>query len=251
MPSRWLLSSALAFAMIFPTVMIWWEFRVLAGSDESRLHQTAYACGKVVQFTFPVLFLWLTEGLPRPSRPHFAGLAWGLAFGLVVAAAMLAIYFGVLRDSPLLLGTPEQVHRKVVQLGAATPARYVGLAVFIVLAHSLLEEYYWRWFVFGRLRQLVPLGLAILLSSLAFMSHHVVLLVSYFPDRFWLAALPLSLGVAVGGAAWAWLYDHTQKIRRERGLSPDGGIYVTWLSHACVDAAIFVIGWDLAFRTGS
>jgi membrane protease YdiL (CAAX protease family) len=37
----------------------------------------------------------------------------------------------------------------------------------------------------------------------------------------------------VGGAFWAWLY------HRSRSL------WGPWLSHALVDATIFVIGWDL------
>jgi membrane protease YdiL (CAAX protease family) len=239
MPSRRLLGGALVFAMIFPTVMTWWYFRELAGGGESRGQQLAYGVGKVIQFTFPVVFLWITVGWPRPGRPHFAGLAWGLAFGLIVAAAMLALYCCVLRDSVLFQGTADLVRGKLVELGAATPARYLGLAAFVVLGHSLLEEYYWRWFVFGRLRYLLPLGLAITLSSLAFMSHHVVVLAVYFPDRFWVATVPLSLGVAIGGALWAWLYNRT------------GSIWSPWLSHLIIDAAIFAIGWDLAFSRGS
>jgi uncharacterized protein len=234
MPSRWLLSTALAFAMLFPTVMTWWYFQRLAGGGESRWQQLAYASGKVVQFTFPVVFLGLTVGWPRPSPPRFDGLAWGLAFGLVVAVAMLVLYFGVLRESGLLHRTAEQVRAKLVELGIATPLRYLGLTTFIVVAHSLLEEYYWRWFVFGQLRHLLPPVWAMIVSSIAFMSHHVLLLMIWFPDHIWLAGLS-SLGVAIGGAMWAWLYQRTDSI------------WSSWLSHLLVDAAIFVVGWDLAF----
>ena len=42
---------------------------------------------------------------------------------------------------------------------------YLLLAVFYSAIHSLLEEYYWRWFVFGRLSQLCKLPTAIAISS--------------------------------------------------------------------------------------
>ncbi len=103
-----------------------------------------------------------------------------------------------------------------------------------MLAHSLLEEYYWRWFVFGQLRRLTTFLPAAVVSSLAFMAHHVVILAVYFPDYFVVAVLPFSLGIAVGGFVWAWLYER------------NGSVYAPWLSHLLVDAAIFVIGWDLA-----
>ncbi len=75
-----------------------------------------------------------------------------------------------------------------------------------------------------------------MLSSLAFMAHHVVILDVYLPGRFFTANIPFSLGIAVGGAVWAWLYNRADSV-----WSP-------WLSHAIVDGALFVIGWDLLFR---
>ena len=75
------------------------------------------------------------------------------------------------------------------------------MALFISVFHSLLEEYYWRWFVFGRLERSLPLAAAIGISSLAFMAHHVFVLAYYFPGRFWSAAVPFSLCVAAGGVA--------------------------------------------------
>jgi membrane protease YdiL (CAAX protease family) len=122
---------------------------------------------------------------------------------------------------------------KLQEVNMATPARYALLALFIVVAHSLLEEYYWRWFVFGHLRQLMRWTPALVLASLAFMAHHVIVLYVYLPGKFWSAALPLSLAIAVGGAVWAWLYERS------------GGIWSPWLSHLLIDAGIFIIGWDL------
>jgi|SRR5579884_2154662 len=227
--------AALVFACVFPTVMAATYFVLLPAAGElNHWQQAAYAGGKVVQFVFPVVFLWWAEGFPLPGRPHFRGLPLALAFGSAVAAAMFGLYFGVLRGGPLMARTPGQLRARLTGLGSDTPAAYLGMAAFVVVAHSLLEEYYWRWFVFGRMRQLTTFAPAAVVSSLAFMAHHVLILWVYFPDHFWLAALPFGLCVAAGGFVWAWLYER------------NGSVYAPWLSHLLVDAAIFVVGWDLA-----
>jgi membrane protease YdiL (CAAX protease family) len=230
------LAAALAFAMLFPTAVAWLYFLVLArgAGQVNPWQQLTYAAGKCVQFAFPVAFLWAFEGrFPRPGRPRFAGLLPGLAFGLAVAALIFGLYFGLLRHSPLLAEAPARVRQKVQEFGVASAGSYALFSAFICLAHSLLEEYYWRWFVFGQLRRLLPLAPSLLLSALAFMAHHVLVLHAFFPGQFLGAVVPLSLAIATGGVVWAWLYERS------------GSVWSPWLSHLLVDAAIFGIGWEM------
>ena len=79
---------------------------------------------------------------------------------------------------------------------------------------------------------------AILLSSVAFVGHHIIILAAYFG---WTspATVLFSACVGVGGAAWAWLY------------SRSGSLLGPWLSHLLVDAAIFIIGYDLVRSVGA
>lgn len=231
---------ALLFAMTFPTAAAWSYFLVLSGQggQANVWQQTAYIAGKIVQFAFPLLFLALTERRFLPARSAAKGtiipyIRYGLVFGILVVALMLGLYFGAVRGTSMLQQTPVRLQQKLREFNMATPGRYVVLAAFVVAAHSLLEEYYWRWFVFGKLRTLIALWPAVVLSSLAFMAHHVVVLYVYLPGRFWTAALPFSLGIAIGGAVWAWLYERS------------GSLWPSWLSHLLIDAGIFVIGWDL------
>jgi membrane protease YdiL (CAAX protease family) len=135
------------------------------------------------------------------------------------------------------MGTAIRIRGKIEEFNCATPIRYVGLAAFLAVGHSLLEEYYWRWFVFGRLRRLLSLPSAATLSGLAFMAHHVIVLGQFFPNDFWTAAVPFSICIAGGGAFWAWLYNRS------------GSIYSPWLSHLLVDVAIMAIGYDLVFHS--
>ena len=175
-------------------------------------------------------------GRPRPTpTPLFFVLT--LPFGLTVAATMFVLYFAYFRTSAAFGPTSTQVQHKLEEFGLTSAAGYFALALFVSVIHSLLEEYYWRWFIFGHLRERVSPWSAGLLSSLAFMAHHVIVLWYYFPGHFADVVVPFSLAIAVGGGVWAFLYQRT------------GSIYSSWLSHLLVDAAIFGIGWDLLRRS--
>ena len=137
------------------------------------------------------------------------------------------------KRNPAFAGASQAIREKIVGLGIGGLWMYAAVGVFYALCHSALEEYYWRWFVFGQLRSRLRLVSAVAISSLAFMAHHVILLATYFGwSSPWTYAF--SLSVAAGGAVWAWLYERS------------GSLVGPWLSHLVVDAAIFLVGYDLA-----
>ncbi len=242
-------AAVLVFAMVLPTLLAWLYLVVFAqeqgATDIASVHQppkrnpavmVLYGAGKVFQFSLPLICVWWFGRRPaRLKTAHVRGLVLGLAFGLAVALATIGLY-RVLAHAPRLLGNAIiKVRAKVEEFGIGTPATYILFALFLSLAHSLLEEYYWRWFVFGGLRAFLRRWPAIILSSLAFMGHHVIVLGVFFPGQFWSMAVPLALGVAGGGAVWAWLYDRS------------GSLYAPWLSHAIIDAAILGVGYEMVF----
>jgi membrane protease YdiL (CAAX protease family) len=234
----------LAVAMTLPTTAAATYFMALSppaaagGSEPDPLLQAAYFGSKVLLFLLPVLWLAFADRAALRTFPlRRRGVIAGLGFGIAAASFIFVLYFGWLADSPTFDGLADRVRAKVAQFGAATPARFVAFGAFIAVLHSLFEEYYWRWFVYGRLRRHLPQLAAMLLAGLAFMGHHVVILGVYFPGRFWPAVLPFSLGVALGGVAWAWLYERS------------GSLLGPWLSHLLVDAAIIAVGYHLIFQT--
>jgi membrane protease YdiL (CAAX protease family) len=227
---------ALLFTCLGPLAMAWLGFVALANdSDRSQsLLGTIYSVGKIIQFAFPLLYIWWFERDQLRTMTFAArGIGLGVAFAVVVDIAMAGLYFGLLRDSSALADTPIRILGKLQEFRLATPAGYLAIGLFLSVMHSLLEEYYWRWFVFGWLKQYIPLAWAIVLSSLAFMAHHVVILYVYLPGHFWTLAMPFSLGVAVGGGVWAWMYHRS------------GSLAGPWVSHVLVDAAILLIGYDM------
>ncbi len=227
----------LPLALAYPSLLTLVYFVWLAGSN-SAAQQLAYGVGKSLQFLLPLVWVGLIcrqpLGWPRFSK---RGLAAGILFGLAVAAAMLVVYFGWLKSSGLLGGAAVHIQERMDKIGIRGGLAFAGLAVFYCLLHSLAEEYYWRWFVFGRLRRVVALPVAIAVSSIGFMAHHVIVVGWYFGwASLWTWAL--SLSTAVGGAYWAWLYHKSNSI------------YAPWASHLLIDAGIVVIGYDLIGRSG-
>ncbi len=217
-------------ALVFPSLMTWVYFVVLAGRREAGV---AYTLGKLVQFGLPCIWLrWVEGRWFRPAAPSSKGLVVASLFGAFVAGLMLILYFMGLRGSDTLAGAANEIREKLDPFGLATPIGFLALAAFYCIAHSFLEEYYWRWFVFGRLRELSPPAFAVLISSLGFMAHHVIL-VYRFIGGSWGAVLLFSLCVAAGGAVWAWIYHR------------HGSLYGPWWSHGMVDVGLMVIGYDL------
>lgn len=219
-------------ALLLPTAVTWLYFVALDGAP-ALVQQAAYGIGKTVQFAMPVAWVyWIRKEALDNWRPNGRGLAIGASFGLFVAGGMFALYWGWLKPNGEFDAPAAEVREKVKSFGVTSLLAFMMLGVFYSTLHSLLEEYYWRWFVFGRLDRWLPPLAAIGVSSFAFAAHHVLVLQKYFgwdSPLTWLFAA----AVAIGGAAWAAIY------RRSRSL------YATWLSHAIVDAAIFVIGYDL------
>jgi membrane protease YdiL (CAAX protease family) len=232
---------AVAFASFFPLIMTTIYFVVLhdpEGNQANPVWMAAFGIGKFVQFSFPAAYVfWFERDKVRPTWPGWHGMPLGVGFGLVVGAGMFVLYYFFVRHIPSVSEqSPQMIWDRLVQFRATTTATYLALGFYICVLHSLGEEYYWRWFVFGWLKRHVPVNVAIVLAALGFMLHHVVILGVYFPGQFWTLVMPFSICVAVGGGVWSWIYDRT------------GDLWAPWVSHAIIDAAILGVGyvmlWD-------
>ncbi len=224
--------AVLAFACALPTVVTLAYF-VWAEGSAVGAQQAIFGVAKLVQFALPVVWAGAIcrERLAWP-RWSPRGMLLGAIFGVAVAAALWAMYVTLL-GAPVLDDALGPIRAKITSLGVDSRGGFLALGAFYAVCHSLLEEYYWRWFVFGRLARHVALGWAIGISAVAFAAHHVVVLWAYFSHAPTMALL-LAACVAVGGACWAWLYHHARSI------------YAPWFSHLIVDAAIFTVGYHLA-----
>jgi membrane protease YdiL (CAAX protease family) len=232
-PSRDL--AAVVFALFLPSIITWIYF-FQAESAAASTQLAIFNVVKVIQFAFPLVWVVAVQKERINLRPqHAKGVAYGLAFGLIVAAAIYALYFGFLRGTELFVAASDEMIAKLQGWRIDRLWKYIALGVGYSLIHSMLEEYYWRWFVYGQLRRWLPIGPAVLISSLGFMAHHVLVLGKFFGfdhPATWL----FSISVAVGGAVWAWLYERT------------GSLIGPWASHLLVDAALHSVGYDIVRR---
>ena len=224
---------AVLFALGLPTLVTLVYFVWSEGFD-AGLRQAIYGVAKVVQFGFPICWVWLVQRhRPKLWPVSFRGAGLGIVFGLIILAAALGLYHGWLKSADFFVAGIGPMQSKIADMGLDSAWKFAAMGVFYSLFHSLLEEYYWRWFVFDQLKRLIPVWPAILVSALGFMAHHVIVVGAFFGMASPLTWL-LSAAVATGGAFWAWLYNRT------------GSLMGPWLGHLLVDAAIFLIGYDLA-----
>lgn len=220
-----------------PTLITWVYFDLLSDSDPIY-QKAAYAIGKGMQFLllFAVVLVWLRKELfaDLATRCSSSFVKLGLISGVLIGAIIVGAYFAILVPLGLLDSVSAQAKEKLSELGASSPVTMLIIASFYAFLHSGLEEIYWRAFVFRELAKRMPSSIALLVSSIGFMAHHIIVLSKYFGYSSPLTYV-CSAGVAIGGIWWGWL------ALRSNSLIPG------WISHAIVDAAIFGVGFLLVF----
>ena len=148
--------------------------------------------------------------------------------GLLMAVVILGGYYGLLRERI----EPVAILSKVSSLDILD--YYWVMALFISLAHSLLEEYYWRGFILSQLARWIPGTLALsLIAGFIFGIHHIFAMLSLFG---WHIVAFCVLGTMAGGFVWSRM--------RLKGYS----IWDCYISHVFADLAIMWVGYDLLLR---
>ncbi|MCK4628056.1 MAG: CPBP family intramembrane metalloprotease [Sedimentisphaerales bacterium] len=232
MDKRKLLLVFVCVAMVLPLVGALLYFVILKGTIAARI---VYGLAKLSMLAGPiVVVITLEKNVLRFASFDWKNLLRAISLGLLtggcIAAFMLVLYeYSALGD--YVNRFAGDVRQKAEQLGFLD--HYWSFGVFLAVGHSLLEEYYWRWFVFGRLRKFLKSAVsAALLGSLTFAAHHYVVLGCFFSLA---GAVLLGTSVAMGGCLWCWMYN------RQKTLIG------CWLSHALIDMMIMYIGYRLIF----
>lgn len=223
---------ALIPAMTLPFVGSLFYFVLFSDHAFARI---LYVLTKVFTLVWPLLAVrWMFgESWPRVDTTairHRKALPMGILLGGGIVGAMFALMQTPVGE--VVLGGANDIQAKTQSLGVLD--YYWTFALFLSVAHSFLEEYYWRWFVYGRLKDVVPEGLAHALAGLAFSAHHIVVTTQYFPFGWGVLFGAL---VGVGGMIWSWMY------WRQRTLAG------CWISHMIVDLGMLALGHRIIFGT--
>ncbi|MCB1049274.1 MAG: CPBP family intramembrane metalloprotease [Acidobacteria bacterium] len=213
--------------MLIPLLASLFYFGAIPGV---RVSPGLYLATKLFTLVWPLLCFWgwgrglvgLKPAVSRRTRSLGLGAGFGLAiFGLIFLVNVSPLGSWLRQFSP-------QIAEKIKDMGMES--HYILYAALISTVHALLEEYYWRWFVYGTLSRLTRF--AHLIAGIAFAAHHVVVLAAYFGL---LPGFLLGACVGIGGMFWSWLYQR------------EGSLLGPWLSHIFVDAALMTIGYQWVF----
>lgn len=208
---------ALLFQVVGATLYFLWD------SDSS---QWIYYATKILLLVWPLLWLAAVRKEFKKWQKG-SGTLFGILLATLMAGAMLAVLPFI--DLTTIASTAQE---KAASFSLHSKALFVVFAVFFSALHSMLEEYYWRWFVFRGLMLKMNWTPAALLGSLAFAGHHYLVLSQFF-------SLPLTLvfGTLVGVAGFIWCTAYF----KTKNLLP------SYISHIAVDAVIMLIAYSVLF----
>ena len=202
---------------------------------QAGIVQAIYTSIKVFTLLWPMVAMqWIVK---VPFSEWRSMLVWNrrmMMEGLVCGLGMACILLLTL-TTPWGETVKEQagmVRQKALDMGILQ--FFPLFAVFISFFHSLLEEYYWRWFAFGNLHRCMSSARAAhLLGACGFAAHHVVITTTFFPGFLgWFSGF--SVGIA--GAVWSWM------MTRHRS------IVGAWIAHMIVDLCLMAVGYWLIFE---
>ncbi|MBD2420793.1 CPBP family intramembrane metalloprotease [Anabaena cylindrica FACHB-243] len=177
----------------------------------------------------PVAWLLWVERKPlKISKPTRYDWLIGLALGLLMFGIILATYWFFLRDWINV----NDVRNKLQKVGNINQLFFKLGGAYFILINALIEEYFWRWFVYSRCEELVSGRTAVFLAALFFTIHHTIGL-AVFTD--WRMVLLGSLFVFVAGVVWSECY------RRYRS------IWSNYFSHLIADLALHIVAWQIFF----
>lgn len=146
----------------------------------------------------------------------------GLTIGLTSAAVIIGTYL-VLRQGLDLDG----IAKDLIEKSKVTPLNFLLIGLYITVGNSLLEEYFFRGFLYFSLHDLGFKRTALFFSATLFAAYHLAIFSTWFSLGYMALAL---VGLELIGFVYAWMNYKSRSIVN------------SWLAHAIADAAIMTIG---------
>ncbi|MBQ9148154.1 MAG: CPBP family intramembrane metalloprotease [Oscillospiraceae bacterium] len=191
--------------------------------------QPGYAVKSLIKIAvFALVPLVLTRiGKLTPMKEIFRFRKKGFATALGLG---LGIYVLILGGWALLKNWVDfsGIAGNLTKNAGVTRDNFLWVSLYISFVNSLLEEFFFRGFLFTNLKQ--NRRFAYLFSALLFAVYHVAMMIGWFD--LWLLGLVLA-GLFVGGLIFDWLNEKQDCI------------YVSWLTHMFANFAINTIGFIL------
>ena len=169
--------------------------------------------------------IWGLIPMKELFRFRKKGFLIALGLGLGIYALILGAYFliGGFFDFSKVAGN-------LTSNAGVTKENFLFVSLYISFVNSLLEEFFFRGFVFRNMKRLSKGWIAYGSSAVLFAAYHIAMMLGWF--GFGLNALIL-LGLTVGGLIFNWLNEKLSCI------------YASWLTHMFANFAINTIGFLL------
>ncbi len=153
------------------------------------------------------------------------GFLVSLALGVGVYALILGGYFLVSKIFDF-----SDIVSNLSQNAGVTKRNFLFVSLYISFVNSLLEEFFFRGFIFTNLRRTVNRPFAHAFSALVFSLYHVAMMLGWFSPLLFILIL---MGLVIGGIAFNYLNQRLETI------------YGSWLVHMFANFAINTIGFLL------
>lgn len=175
----------------------------------------------------PVILTILCKLTPMKEIFRFRkqGFAMALGLGLGVYAVIVGGYFLTRSFFDF-----SQIAGSLTENAGVTRDNFLWVSLYISFVNSLLEEFFFRGFLFTNLKKLSSRGFAYFFSAVVFALYHVAMMTGWF--GLGLSVLVLA-GLAVGGVIFNWLNEKMDCL------------YVSWLVHMFANFAINTVGFIL------
>lgn len=183
---------------------------------------------KVILF-FIVPFCWMHFYKKKEisyldwKKLNLKNMKWSILLSVLIFIVVLTTYF-FLQNNINLSHIREQIETNL----KITPFGFIFVAIYISLGNSFLEEFFFRGFIFGELKENKPL--AFTLSSLLFAFYHIGMIQKWFSIPIFILAI---VGLFIGGSIF-------NKINERYGT-----IFNSWLIHMSADISIMLIGFHM------
>lgn len=181
---------------------------------------------KLAVFAIFPLALTCICGLMPPKeifRFRKQGFGVALSLGLGIYALILGGWT-ILRNWIDFSGIADSLTSNA----GVTKDNFLYVSLYISFVNSLLEEFFFRGFVFGNLRH--NRHFSYCFSAAAFSLYHASMMIGWFHPAVLVVVL---LGLFIGGIIFNWLNEKQDCI------------YVSWLTHMFANFAINTIGFIL------
>ena len=184
-------------------------------------------------FLFPILFRILAEKkkFKEALTEHFSLSAFKKnilkAFGIGIA--FIAIYlstFYLFKDHLNLDNTIAQLN----EMASINVSNILAIGLYIIVLNSLLEEFFWRGFLFDKLFTTIRPWLAYLITGIAFSFHHMVFYYNWFEPVY---LVIITVGLSIYAMLMNLIFAKTKDL------------FTCWLVHACADIAQIFIALKL------